>query len=112
MKITIHQLEAPAIIGVRERERRIPQTLLVDIEFVVDPPAADRIDAVVDYSAVVELVRRHLRDSRFQLLESAAMTTAHKIADDFALERVYVRVTKPAASSVARSISAEYRLSP
>ena len=112
MKIAIHQLEAPAIIGVRERERDIPQTLLVDIEFVVDPPAADRIDAVVDYSAVGERVRWHLREGRFQLIEMAAMTTAHRIAEEFSLTRVRVRVTKPAACSDARSISAEYSLSP
>ena len=111
MKIEIRQLEAPAIIGVRERERRIPQTLLVDVEFVVDPPSADEIDAVVDYSAVAELVRRHLREGRFQLIETAAMTTAHRIAEAFSLASVRVRVTKPAASSDARSISAEFNLS-
>ena len=108
MKIAINQREAPAIIGVRERERRIPQTLLVDIEFFVDPPSADRIDAVVDYSAVVELVRRHLRDGRFQLIETAAMSTARRIGEEFSLGRIRVRITKPAASTFARSISAEY----
>ena len=111
MKIAIRQLEAPAIIGVHERERRIPQTLLVDVDFAVDPPSADEIDAVVNYSAVVQLVQQHLREGRFQLIETAAMTTAHRIANAFSLARVRVRVTKPAASSDARSISAEYRLS-
>ena len=111
MKIAIRQLEAPAIIGVHERERRIPQTLLVDVDFAVDPPSADEIDAVVNYSAVVQLVQQHLQEGRFQLIETAAMTTAHRIADAFSLARVRVRVTKPAASSDARSISAEYRLS-
>ena len=38
MKIAIDQLEAPVIIGVRAHERRVPQTLLVDVEFFVDPP--------------------------------------------------------------------------
>ena len=108
MKIAINQLEAPAIIGVRERERRIPQTLLVDVEFCVDAPSADRIDAVVDYSAVVQLVRRHLREGCFQLIETAAMTTARRIGEEFPLGSVHVRITKPAASSLARSISAEF----
>ena len=112
MKIAIHQLEAPAIIGVRERERRTPQTLLVDVEFTVDPPTADQLDAVVDYSAVAQLVRRHLREGRFQLIETAATTTAHRIGDKFSLADVRVRVVKPAASSDARAISAEYSLSP
>ena len=112
MKIAINQLEAPAIIGVHERERRIPQTLLVDVEYAVDPPCADEIDAAVNYSSVVQLVRQHLREGRFQLIETAAMTTARRIANVFSLARVRVRVTKPAASSDARSISAEFSLSP
>lgn len=111
MKIAIHQLEAPAIIGVHERERRIPQTLLVDVEFAVDPPSEDRIDAVVNYSSVVQLVREHLREGRFQLIETAAITTAHRIAEAFSLAHVRVRVTKPAAASDARSISADFTLS-
>ena len=112
MKIAIHQLEAPAIIGVRERERRIPQSLLVDVEFAVDPPRADDIDSVVDYSAVVDLVRQHLREGRFHLLETAATTTARRIGREFSLASVSVRVSKPAASSVARTISAEYSFPP
>lgn len=110
MKITIDRLEAPVIIGVREHERRVPQTLLVDVEFVVDPPSADQIDSAVDYSAVVELVLRHLREGRFHLIETAAATTARRIGEEFSLTDVRVRITKPAASSVARSISAEYSL--
>ena len=111
MRVAIEQLEAPAIIGVHERERRIPQTLLVDVDFAVDPPTTDDIDAVVNYSSVVQIVQQHLREGRFQLIETAAMTTAHRVADAFSLARVRVRITKPAASSDARSISAEYRLS-
>ena len=110
MKIAIDRLEAPVIIGVREHERRVPQTLLVDVEFIVDPPSSDRIDAVVDYSAVVELVLRHLREGRFHLIETAAASTARRIGEEFSLADVWVRITKPAASSIANSISADYRL--
>ncbi|MCY3820507.1 MAG: dihydroneopterin aldolase [Gammaproteobacteria bacterium] len=111
MRVAIDRIEAPAIIGIHERERRIPQTLLVDVEFFVDPPSKDRIDAVVNYSSVVQLVREHLREGRFQLIETAAMTTARRIAEAFSLARVRVRVTKPAAASDARSISADFTLS-
>ena len=57
--------------------------------------------AVVNYSSVVKLVREHLREGRFQLIETAAMTTAHRIAEAFSLACVRVRVTKPAAASDA-----------
>ena len=61
MKIRIDGLEVPAIVGVRKREREIPQTLLVDIEFDVPPPEHDGLDATVDYSAVAEFVCEHIQ---------------------------------------------------
>ncbi len=112
MKIRIDGLEVPAIIGVREREREIPQTLLVDVEFEVPPPEQDGLDVTVDYSAVGELVREHIQAGRFRLIETAAATTVERVARDFGLDDVWVRIVKPAASSTARFVSAEHRLSP
>lgn len=110
MKIRIDRLEVPAIVGVREREREIPQTLLVDVEFDVPPPGHDGLDATVDYSAVGELVRDHIQAGRFRLIETAAATAAERVARAFGLDDVWVRIVKPAASSTARFVSAEHRL--
>ena len=112
MKIRIDGLEVPAIVGVRKREREIPQTLLVDIEFDVPPPEHDGLDATVDYSAVAELVCEHIQAGRFRLIEMAAATTAERVATAFGLDDVWVRIVKPAASSTARFVSAEHRLGP
>ena len=110
MKICIDGLELVAIVGVREHEREVPQTLLIDVEFVVAPPSADAIDAAVDYSAVVQLVQEHVRAGRYFLIETVAKTTAERLAAAYRLEEVRVRVVKPAASAVARSVSAEHWL--
>ncbi len=110
MKIRIDGLEVVAIVGVRERERDVPQTLLIDVEFTVAPPPEDAIEGAVDYSAVVELVDEHVRSGRYFLIETVARTTAERIARTFALDDVRVRVVKRGASSVARFVAAEYRL--
>lgn len=110
MKIRIDGLEVVAIVGVRERERHAPQTLLMDLEFEVSLPATDAIEATVDYSAVVELVREHVRAGGYFLIETVAETTAARVADAFGLEDVWIRVVKPGASRVARFVAAEHRL--
>ena len=110
MKIRIDGLEVVAIVGVREREREAPQPLVIDLEFVVAPPASDAIEAAVDYSAVVQLVREHVRAGRYFLIETVAKTTAERVADAFDLRDVRVRVAKPRASAFARFVAAEHGL--
>ena len=110
MKIRIDGLEVVAIVGVRERERDVPQSLLIDLEFVVPAPRTDAIEAAVDYSAVVDLVGDHVRAGRYFLIETVAETTAERVAAVFGLDDVRIRVVKPGASSVARYVSAEHWL--
>ena len=110
MKIRIDGLEVVAIVGVRERERDAPQPLFIDLEFRVPPPEADVIEAAVDYSAVIELVREHVRAGRYHLIETVAATTAERVADAFGLDDVRIRVAKPGASASARFVAVEHRL--
>ena len=110
MKIRIDGLEVVAIVGVREREREVPQPLRIDLEFVVAPPQADALEAAVDYSAVTRLVCEHVEAGRYQLIETVAHTTAERVARTFDLDDVWIRVVKPGASDVARFVSAEHRL--
>lgn len=109
MKIRIDSLEVVAIVGVRERERDVPQTLLIDLEFAVPPPETDALEAAVDYSEVIRLVCEHVEGGRYYLIETVAETTAERVARTFGLEDVWIRVVKPGASDVARFVSAEHR---
>ena len=110
MNIRIDGLEVVAIVGVRERERDAPQTLLIDLEFAVPPPGTDALEAAVDYSEVIRLVCEHVKAGRYQLIETVAETTVERVARTFGLDEVWIRVVKPGASDVARFVSAEYRL--
>lgn len=110
MKIRIDGIEVVAIVGVRAHEREAPQTLLIDLEFAVPPPETDALEAAVDYSAVIRLVCEHVKAGRYYLVETVAETTAERVARTFGLEDVWIRVVKPGASEIARSVSADHRL--
>jgi dihydroneopterin aldolase len=112
MKIKIDQLAIAAIIGIHPWEREIRQTLLIDIEFAIPEPTHDQIDATVNYSDVQSFVREQIQTGEFRLIEFAAKATAQAVAAKFKLNDVQIRVTKPAASSSARSVSADYHLQP
>ena len=110
MKIRIDGLEVVAIV-VSGMGRDVPQSRAYRrVEFTVPAPRTDAIEAAVDYSAVVDLVGEHVRAGRYFLIETVAETTAERVAAVFGLDDVRIRVVKPGASSVARSVSAEHWL--
>jgi dihydroneopterin aldolase len=74
-KIVIEGLDLECIIGLYDRERLIPQRLVVDIELSVDTLSAglsERLEHTVDYEWVSHQVVFILKMGRFLLLESAA----------------------------------------
>lgn len=85
--------------GVYEEERRLGQRFLVDVELRLDLAGAaseDDVSAGIDYSqvhaVVLEIGARH----QFKLLETLATRIASAILEQFPIEGVTVRVTKPA----------------
>jgi dihydroneopterin aldolase len=61
----------------------------------VQEPAADTIDATVDYRAVRDCVREVSEGNAFHLLETLAAATADAIVTRFPVDEVEVRVRKP-----------------
>jgi dihydroneopterin aldolase len=95
MKVELHGLEVHGFHGVNENERRDGQAFLFDVTLDVQEPAADTIDATVDYRAVRDCVRE-ISDARaFQLLETLAVAIAEAIVAGFPVDAVEVRVRKP-----------------
>jgi dihydroneopterin aldolase len=95
MKIELRGLELFGHHGVTEEERERGQMFLYDVELEVGARGAtDRIEDAVDYREVAATVRR-IADGRFALLEALATAIADALFDQFAPERVSVRVRKP-----------------
>ena len=105
--VFISDLRVDAVIGIFDWERRIRQTLSVDIELAADCGAAaasDDVAQAVDYKAVAKRVAAFLRESRFRLVETAAERTAEMLRAEVGVAWVRLRLHKPGALRDARDV--------
>jgi 7,8-dihydroneopterin aldolase/epimerase/oxygenase len=106
-RIFLRGLKVDCIIGFIEWERRLPQTLVIDLELPCDCARAAQSDAVadtIDYKAVAKRVQVWVAESQFQLLETLAHELALLLLTEFNLAWVHVSVNKPGAISASRDV--------
>lgn len=106
MIVELHGLEVFGYHGVLPEEARDGQTFIVDVELEVDEPAADRIDAALDYRDVASTVEEVSGGHRFELIESFAAAVADALAERLPARRVRVRVRKPRPAGIPAEWSA------
>src|ERR1700674_6007143 len=85
-RIFLHGLTAECVIGFIDWERRVKQTVVMDIELPVDCRRAALSDAVVDtldYKKVAKRVLAFIEASEFKLVETLAHRVALLILEDF-----------------------------
>ena len=105
--IFLKDLRVRTIVGIWEWERRMPQTISIDLEMAANIRHAaqhDRIDETLDYKAVTRRVTGFVEGSSFQLVETLAERIAEIITTDFAVPWVKVAVHKPWAIRGARDV--------
>ncbi|MCX8519381.1 MAG: dihydroneopterin aldolase [Methylophilaceae bacterium] len=96
--IFIHALQAKVKLGVPEWERRLPQTVQLDIELDYDLSAAvasGSLTDTIDYAVVVARIRQELEAGEFQLLELLANRVCQILLQEFGVNRAKVSITKP-----------------
>jgi dihydroneopterin aldolase len=106
-KLFLHELKIEAIIGFWDWERRIKQTVSIDLEIETDARAAARVDAVdaaLNYEKLAERVGEAVGGSKFHLVETLAECIARLVVEEFAAPWVKVAVTKPGAIRTARDV--------
>jgi dihydroneopterin aldolase len=99
-RIFLHGLAVECIIGFIEWERRVRQTIVLDVEMPVDCARAAESDDVahtLDYKKVAKRLIGFVSDSDFKLVETLAHRTALLILQEFDLEWVRLSVNKPGA---------------
>jgi dihydroneopterin aldolase len=104
--VFLHQLQVDTIIGIHDWERRVPQTVLVDLEMATDAAAAasESIADALDYQQVAERVTAFIQIGKFQLLETLAHELAQVLQVEFDLPWLKLRVAKPGAIAAAQSV--------
>jgi dihydroneopterin aldolase len=106
-RIFLRGLAVECIIGFIEWERRIKQTVVIDLELPVDCRRAARTDEVadtLDYKQVAKRVIAFVSDSQFKLVETLAERTAMLILQEFAVDWVRVGINKPGAIRGSRDV--------
>ncbi len=110
--IFLHDLRVETIVGIWDWERKIRQTVSIDLEMAADirrAAASDSIDDTLNYKLVAKRVQKFVADSSFQLVETLAEEIAKVILNDFDLPWVEVRVSKPGAIRGARDVGVKIR---
>jgi len=95
--IFIHDLRVETRIGVYDWERRLPQTLRIDVDIVLPSARAfttGELADALDYALVVERLRALAAANPHPLLERFAESVAQTVLDEFGAPSVKVRVAK------------------
>ncbi|MFQ6005629.1 MAG: dihydroneopterin aldolase [Woeseia sp.] len=110
--IFLHDLRVETIIGICEWERKIRQTVSIDLEIGADgnrAAASDRVEETLDYKKVAKRVQRFVAESSFQLVETLAERIAETVIGEFGVPWVEVCVSKPGAVRGAKDVGIRIR---
>ena len=108
--ISLRELKVETVIGVWDWERKIRQTVSIDLEMGADIRRAaktDSIDDTLNYKAVSKRVQQFVADSEFQLVETMAEKIAEVVLREFELPWIQVRVSKPGAIRGAKDVGVQ-----
>jgi dihydroneopterin aldolase len=105
--IFLHDLRIKAIVGIWDWERKLRQTVSIDLEMGADirkAAATDKIEDTLDYKQLAKRVQQFVEDSEFRLVETLAENIAQIILQEFNVPWVIVKVNKPGAIRGSRDV--------
>jgi len=105
--VFLRGLAVKCIIGFIEWERRVKQTVVIDLELPVDCARAalrDEVADTLDYKQLAKRVIAFVEASEFKLVETLAHRTALVILEEFGIEWVRLTLNKPGAIRNSRDV--------
>ena len=105
--IYLNNLRIDTVIGVYDWERRVRQTIIIDLEMGADirkAAASDRLEDTLNYKAVAKRLIDFVSKSEFQLVETLAERCAALVRDEFGVPWLRLRVNKQGAVRGARDV--------
>ncbi|WDK03867.1 dihydroneopterin aldolase [Xanthomonas campestris] len=106
-KVFIEGLDIDALIGIYDWERRIRQTLRFDLELGFDnriPAASDDIADTLNYKAVSKRLIEFVQQSEFGLVETLAERCAAIVLEEFQVQWLRLKLSKPGAVRGAQAV--------
>jgi dihydroneopterin aldolase len=105
--IFLRDMKVDAVIGIWDWERKIRQTVSIDLDMAADirkAAATDSVEDTLNYKSVAKRVQEFVGNSDFQLVETLAEQLAAIVIDEFDIPWVRVRLSKPGAIRGARDV--------
>jgi len=105
--IFLRDLRIDTVVGIWDWERRIRQTVSIDLEMATDiarAAASDSIEDTLNYKKVAKRIIAFVEASEFQLVETMAERIAGIVLGEFEVPWVRVTVNKPGAIRGSRDV--------
>lgn len=105
--IFLSQMRVDTVVGIWDWERKIRQTVAIDLRMAADirrAASTDSIDDTLNYKGVAKRVQAFVAESEFQLVETLAEKIAALIIDEFDVPWIEVKVSKPGAIRGAQDV--------
>ena len=105
--VFIKDLQIETVIGIYDWERKIRQTVSLDIEMAADIKKAaksDKIDDALSYKDVAKRLIEFVEKSEYELVESLAEEVCRIIRDEFDVPWVRLTLHKPGAVRSSKSV--------
>jgi dihydroneopterin aldolase len=106
-RVFINDLRIETIIGIYDWERKVRQTISLDLEMGTDIRRSAETDAIEDtlnYKAVAKRLIAFVGDSEYQLVETLAEKIAEIVLHEFDVPWLKLTVHKPGAVRGSRDV--------
>jgi len=105
--VFINDLRIETIIGIYDWERKVKQTISLDLEMGTDirkSAATDAIEDTLNYKAVAKRLIAFVGDSEYQLVETLAEKITDIVLSEFDVPWLKLTVHKPGAVRGSRDV--------
>lgn len=105
--VFIHDLQIETVIGIYDWERKIRQTISLEIEMATDIGKAaksDNIEDTLSYKDVAKRLIEFVEQSEYELVEALAEEICNIIRTEFAVPWVKLTLHKPGAVRGSKSV--------
>lgn len=92
MIIRIENLTFDCILGILDEERKIPQKIIIDCKIHYHYENND----FINYALVADLIEKEMKNSKFELIETALLAIIDKIKLTFInISSIKLKISKP-----------------
>jgi|SRR5690554_1737176 len=105
--VYIRDLDIKTVIGIYDWERKIHQTVSLDLDMATDIRAAAETEDIahtLNYKAVTKRLVAFIEQAEFLLIETMAEKVAALVLQEFPVTWLRLRVGKPGAVTGARDV--------